>query len=251
MRDVWSIGVLLLQCLSADRLKSFADVDKAIEAVNVPPEIRRFLAACVANDPADRPRNASDLLASLVAAQKRRVGRAAEASATPVWLRLGNKATESLAGSSNSREAQATMRADLSGDVFASYVPDPESGEPKRDAIFLVGDSWRYHLIPPDGAFVAAARQLELEALERLRRRSLLLPSASPGASRARPARIAPSDNCRTPWTTSFPRRPTVSPPVLSSGKETTCSTPGCGSCPLGNNSLAANVRTCTTGSFG
>lgn len=177
VRDVWSIGVLLLQCLSTERLKSFADVDKAVEAVNVPPEIRRLLTACVANDPADRPRNASDLLASLVAAQKRRVGQAAQASATPIWLRLGNKAIASLAGTGDSREAQAIVRADLSGDVFASYVPDPESGEPKRDAIFLVGDGWRYHLIPDaDGAFVAAARQLELEALERLRQRSLLLP---------------------------------------------------------------------------
>lgn len=178
VRDVYAIGVLLLQCLTPDRLKSFADVDKAVESVSVPPEIRRILAACVAADPAERPRNASDLLASIVAAQKRRVGLAAQASATPVWLRLGNKAIESLAGPGvRSSDAHAIMRADLSGDVFASYVTDPESGELKRDAIFLVGDSWRYHLIPDaDGAFVAAARQLELEALERQRQRSLLLP---------------------------------------------------------------------------
>ena len=145
------------------------------------------------------------------------------------------------------------MMADLSGDVFASYVPDPESGEPKRDAIFLIGDSWRYHLIPDaDGAFVAAARQLELEALERLRQRSLLLSkrfawsfTRSPGSDGA----IGQLQDALDDFASE--KADSIAAGAVEREGDGACSTPGCGSCPLGSNLLAANVRTCTTGSSG
>ena len=176
VRDVYSMGVLLIQCMSTTKLASWTDVEQAVQSIDVPPDIRKVLASCVATDPSERPRNASELLGTLVAAQKRRVANAA--TREPVWLRVMKGAAESLAGDSDRRQdAQAVALADLSGDVYATFLLDRESGEPQRDSIFLIGETWRLGIRPDrDGAVMVSAKRLEFEELERYRRRALLLP---------------------------------------------------------------------------
>lgn len=176
VRDVYSVGVLLIQCMSTTKLVSWTDVEQAVQSIDVPPDIRKILMSCVATDPCDRPKNASELLAALAAAQKRRVANAAPRK--PVWLRLSRNAASSLAGDPNrQKEAQAVVLGDLSGDVYATLLLDQDSGEPQRDSIFLIGETWRLHIKPDgDGAVLVSAKKLEFEELERYRRRALLLP---------------------------------------------------------------------------
>ncbi|MGW5443350.1 AAA domain-containing protein [Streptomyces asiaticus] len=180
VRDVYSLGVLLIQCMSASRLKAWDDVEQAVLDIDVPPEIRRILTACVARVPSDRPKNASDLLAALTAAQKHRVANAAAASPKPIWLRITGNAATALAGAPEKRlEAQTVVQANLTGDVHATFLLDRDSGEPQRDSIFIIGDSWRFNIKPDaDGAVMVSARQMELDALEGYRRRGLLLPKS-------------------------------------------------------------------------
>jgi serine/threonine protein kinase len=177
VRDVYSIGVVFLQCLSTTALRDLTDVDRAVDSVSVPPDIRRILAQCVATQPEDRHKNASDLLGALVTTQRRRVRQSA--GQHPIWLRLTRAAIRSLGGSEDARqEAVATAQADLSGEVFASFYPDKETGEPLRDSIRLDGESWSYTLkLDDSGAVVIAAAKLEFDRLENHRRRALLLPA--------------------------------------------------------------------------
>ena len=177
VRDVYSMGVLLLQCMTSEKLRDLTDVERAVEAVDVPPEIRRLLASCVSTQPGDRPENASVLLSELVKVQRSRVEKRG-VEQNPVWLRNTRTATEQLAGSGDARrEAVAIAQADLSGDVYASFVLDKDSGAPSRNVVFLVGNEWKYTLKPDtDGCTVSAAIHLEFEKLESFRRRSLLLP---------------------------------------------------------------------------
>lgn len=176
VRDIYSIGVLLLQCMSTTKLVSWTDVEQAVQSIDVPPDIRKILATCVATDPSERPKNASELLSKLVAAQKRRVANVA--ARKPVWLRLQRSAANSLAGDPDRRpEAQAVALADLTGDVYATFLLNRDSGEPQRDSIFLIGETWRLGIKPDgDGAVMVSAKKLEFEELERYRRRALLLP---------------------------------------------------------------------------
>lgn len=178
VRDVYSLGVLLIQCMCASRLKSGEDVEQAVVDIDVPPEVRRVLAGCVARDPHERPKNAGDLHAALIAAQKHRV--ASAAAQKPIWLQVTAAAAKSLAGDREKRkEAEAAIQADLAGDVHAMFVVDRDSGQPQRDSIFIIGDSWRFHIKHNrDGAVMVAAKEMDLVDLDRHRRRALLLPKS-------------------------------------------------------------------------
>ncbi|TDT78667.1 AAA domain-containing protein [Arthrobacter sp. AG258] len=175
VRDVYSIGVLLLQCLSKNQLTSLADVEHAVQGVDVPPAIRKILDACIATDPSERPKNASDLLGLLATAQKRRVTTAASSKA--IWLRMQGSAAAALAGDRDNRqEAQAIAQADLAGEVYSAFFFDRDTGEPQRDSLFIVGETWRFHIKPDgEGAVLVSAKKLEFDELERFRRRALLL----------------------------------------------------------------------------
>jgi serine/threonine protein kinase len=70
VRDVYSVGVLLIQCMTKKVLKNLAEVERALEAIPVPPDVRKLLASCIATQPDDRPKNASDLLGALKAIQQ-------------------------------------------------------------------------------------------------------------------------------------------------------------------------------------
>lgn len=85
-----------------------------------------------------------------------------------------------LTGEARDRaRAGAKLQADLASDVFASFGYIRDSGEHNRNVVILVGNEFRYTLKPDEdgsGCVVTAVAQPEFEALEGLRRRSLLLP---------------------------------------------------------------------------
>jgi serine/threonine protein kinase len=176
VRDVYSIGVVLLQCMSNTRIRDIADVARAVDEVKVPPEVRRILGSCVATQPEDRPKNASDLLGALVTVRQGRVRKSVLRH--EVWLRLTKTAVRSLSGSEDlRREAITIAQADLSGNTYASFFNDRETGELDRGAIRLDGDSWSLTFKPDEsGAVVTHAVKLDFDRLENHRRRALALP---------------------------------------------------------------------------
>ncbi|WP_156252438.1 serine/threonine-protein kinase [Pseudactinotalea terrae] len=179
VRDVYSMGVLLIQCMSSEQLRDHPGVERALESIPVPPDVRRVLESCIATQPDDRPKNASDLLGALKSVQVRRQAQQ-QVERNPIWLRLTKAATRSLGGSDDSRqEAIGKAQADLSGEVYASFFTDRASGALQRDSIRLDGESWSFTLKHDEsGAAIIKAAELDFDRLENHRRRSLALPRA-------------------------------------------------------------------------
>ncbi|MFL4477935.1 AAA domain-containing protein [Paeniglutamicibacter sp. ORCA_105] len=177
VRDVYSMGVLLIQCMTKDQLKDLAGVERALESIPVPPDVRRLLASCIATQPDERPKNASDLLGAIHGIQQRRQAQQ-QVARYPVWLRLTKSAIRSLGGNDDARqEAVGKVQADLSGDVYASFFADRESGQLQRDSVRIDGAAWSFTLKSDEsGAVVIKAAELDFERLENHRRRALLLP---------------------------------------------------------------------------
>lgn len=179
VRDVYSIGVLILQCLSHDLIRDFPDVKRSLEAVDVPSEVLEILTACVCTDPTDRPPNASDLADRLKSLAVGRQARKAQ-SDNPIFLDLTRKAQEHLAGEPIDRgRASEKLSVDLQGEVYAHFGRNRESGQMDRGTVFLIGAEHRYTLrykSEPSRFMVTAAPLLEFEKLEGGRRNGVLLP---------------------------------------------------------------------------
>lgn len=179
VRDVYSVGVVLLRCLSEEPIRDFPDVRHALESVNVPPDVRAVLEACVDPEPSERPKNGSDLAAAFQRIARQRVARQ-ERPKNPIWLGLTRKAQEHLAGEPADRSAAAArLQADLNGETFAQYGIDRQTGRRDRSMILLYGSDHKYTLRTDERTaqfVVTAAAEAEYEALEGGRRNSMLLP---------------------------------------------------------------------------
>lgn len=179
VRDVYSMGVVLLRCLSEEPIHDLPDVRPALETVNVPPDVRGLLEACIAIEPSERPANGSELAAEFKKIARQRVARQ-ERPKNPIWLSVTRKAQEHLVGPPADRGvAAAKLQADLNGEVFAQYGLDRETGRRDRSMILLFGSEHRYTLRPDERTakfVVTAAPALEYEALEGGRRHGMLLP---------------------------------------------------------------------------
>jgi serine/threonine protein kinase len=201
VRDVYSVGVVLLQCLSDSTIRDFPDVRIALEAAKVPPEVRTVLEGCVSPEPGERPANGSELASELAKIRRQQVARQQQPR-NPVWLNLTRAAQVQLAGEPADRaRSGAKLQADLSGQVFAEFAIDRETGKRNRRLILLVGAEHRYMLKqdPEDSAprfVVTAAPALEFEVLERTRRHGLALPPIFSWTVH-QPANPVPSDRAR------------------------------------------------------
>ncbi len=177
VRDVYSMGVLLIQCMTREQLKDLSGVERALGSIPVPPDVRRLLESCIATQPDDRPKNASDLLSALRSIQQRRNAQR-QVDRNPIWLRLTKSAIRSLGGNDQMhQEAVAKAQSDFSGDVYATFFNNQESGEVQRDSLRLDGEAWSFTLKTDEsGAVIIKAVELDFEQLENHRRRALLLP---------------------------------------------------------------------------
>lgn len=179
VRDVYSVGVLILQCLSDDLIRDFPDVQRALEAVDVPPDVLAILTACVSTDPTERPANASDLASQFKALAAGKAAREAQSSQR-VFLDLTRAAQEHLAGEPIDRQrAGVRLLADLRGDVYAHYGRNTETGQLDRTTVFLIGAEHRYTLRREQNSAqltVTAAPALEFEKLEGGRLNGMQLP---------------------------------------------------------------------------
>ncbi|UVT26251.1 AAA domain-containing protein [Rhodococcus pyridinivorans] len=178
VRDVYSVGVVLLQCLTSSSIKDFPDVQRALDSVNVRPDVRKIIEACVSPEPTERPVNASALADEFSRIERERVARY-EKPRNVLWLKLTQAAQKHLVGEPVDHSlAAAKLQKDLSGEVFVRYGTD-SSGRRDRNMLLLFGSEHRYTLKPEKDEpkfVVTAAPTPELEDLEGGRRRSLALP---------------------------------------------------------------------------
>lgn len=176
VRDVYSLGVLLIQAMHQDRLRSLSDIAPALQAINVPPDVRRLLDRCVAQDYTQRPANGAVLADEL---DKVLRGRAVipVASRSVLWLQLTHSARRSLLEPTHAQEttAEAIVLDDLCDDVHVEYRHDRTKNAADRSTILIAGKQWRYtlKLDDPPKFVVRGARQAEYEELERFRRGAL------------------------------------------------------------------------------
>lgn len=176
VRDVFSLAVVLIQSMHADKLRDYHEIETALSALAVPPDLRQLLERCVHADPSCRPANGSVLHQELLrfAAEGRQAQSAQQHTAL---LRLTKAAREQLVGPGGDADAAGPLvLKDLQGEPCVEYRFDSDLQQHDPSMIFLAGQQWRYTLKPDESTgelVVTAARQYEFEALEQMRRRAL------------------------------------------------------------------------------
>lgn len=180
VRDVYSMGVVLLRCLSANPIQNYTDLPAALDAAPVPPDARALLARCVSLSGHDRPANGSVLheaLLIMAAGEHARV----EARENYAWLRLTKTAKDALTdldGQTPVRSPELIAQEDLSGDVYAEFVRSAETGLANREKVDVVGNRFRFSLAGDATSaqlVVTHVSEPKIEELERRRSRSLAL----------------------------------------------------------------------------
>lgn len=183
VRDVYSLGVVLLRAMSGVPITDYADLQASVDSAPVPPDVRNLLSKCVNLDPSLRPANGSVLYQALLSLSPQ-AGSEAQARANYAWLHLTRRAKDSLQeldATPVPRSPELIAQEDLSGDVFAEFVLNSETGLPHRSKIDVIGSRFRFSLALDqtqsrlDVVFVA---QPSIEELERRRSRSLALARA-------------------------------------------------------------------------
>ena len=169
VRDVYSMGVLLIQAMHQDRLTNFADVDPALHAINVPPDVRELLARCVHPDYTQRPANGA-LLAEELESVLRGRSVLPVTSRSTLWLQLTRNARNELVkhATAPGATAEAVILDDLNEDVFTQYSHN-KGKRVDYSTVFIAGKRWKFtlKLDDPPKLVVVGARLHEYEALER------------------------------------------------------------------------------------
>lgn len=177
VRDIYSVGVLILRCMSDHAPTDLASLQRALDAAPVSPDVRRLLANCIHADPHERPTSASALAAEFARLHGSEIARQ-ERPRNPIWLLLTQSAQRQLVGEGGDKSrATAACIADLRGDVFGAFQTDRATGQPDRSTVVLCGSEHRFKLKIDGNCFrVIAVQTPELEVLEGTRRHSLKLP---------------------------------------------------------------------------
>ncbi|MGW4129580.1 AAA domain-containing protein [Amycolatopsis japonica] len=173
VRDVYSMGVLLIQALHKDTLLNFADIDPALQSINVPPDVRKLLERCVQPDHTQRPANGAVLADELKNVLRGRAVVPASQRST-LWLSLTNAARKSL--KEHARDTEATAEAevldDLNDDVYVAYRYDRGKRVSDRSTVYVAGNRWKFtlKLDSPPALVMVNARLPDYEELERFRK---------------------------------------------------------------------------------
>ncbi|WP_172582557.1 serine/threonine-protein kinase [Subtercola boreus] len=180
VRDVYSVGVLILQCLTDSKISDFPHIRPALDNAQVPPDVRSLLEECVAPDASLRPLNAVELAARFRELEQQRVVDRGH-QINHLWLNLTRAASEQILASRGAVQGPALLvNSDLGAQVHIELGLHRDSGERDRDRMFLYGSEYRYSIAAnssdPEQLTITAAKQLSFEALEAGRRRSLAVP---------------------------------------------------------------------------
>jgi serine/threonine protein kinase len=181
VRDVFSLGVLAIQCVTPTTISDYDQIGPALNAANVPDGVRDILRRCVDFDPELRPTSAAELEGLLEDAWQM-ISEDAGRRQNTLCLELSHRSrSELFALAGPIGDVGLVLSRDLEHTVHAEFGIDKAAGTPDRSWMFLYGDSYRYSVAAPKGAGeslrITAVQELEFEAMEHGRRRSLELPS--------------------------------------------------------------------------
>lgn len=180
VRDVFSLGVLAIQCMTDGPISDYDQIRPALATAKLPDGVRDILARCVDFDQNLRPSSATELEGLLEDAWSMLAENAGKRLNT-LWLSLSGRARQDMAQLALSTTAEAAVVLDLKGAVHAEFGIEKKSGAPDRSWMFVYGTSYRYSISVPRGdgdpLIVSSVSQRDFETLERERRRSLPLPS--------------------------------------------------------------------------
>ncbi len=149
-RDVHAFAVVVLDCLTKVDLVDYESIATALNQLDVPHDVRALLERCLSEDPAERPANASILLAELQHLQRSR--RQKWGPQRPCYLELTSKAMAGLLADLelNSEEAiRDILSEDLNTECgVAPYKLSnvPQGQEFPEGQYQLYGVSYRYHV---------------------------------------------------------------------------------------------------------
>jgi serine/threonine protein kinase/predicted ATPase len=180
VRDVYSLGVVMLRCMTGQAMRSRDDIQTALDAAAMPPAIRAVITECVADNPEDRPANGLILHERLNSVMRH--GRDNYLAKNNFILlgvtRTARTTLEEADEEPTARSAESLIQDDLKDDVWAQYRLDPQTGVRDRDKLEVLGERFRYMLVyaSDESKFViTSVRESEYEELERRRSKSLNL----------------------------------------------------------------------------
>ena len=147
-RDVYAFAVVIVACFSDGDLRSYEDVDKAVDVIAVPDSIRTILRRCRSKEPSERFFNASVLRAEL---ERVELERQIFVRERPRYhLKLTAKALDGLRVLSP-KAGDAQFKVEIGKDLgevagIAPYFDDFANGIVREDQYNLLGATYRYHV---------------------------------------------------------------------------------------------------------
>lgn len=202
VRDVFSLGVLAIQCMTATTIADYDQIVPALNAASVPDGVRDILRRCVDYDPELRPSSAAELEGLLEDAWQM-ISEDAGRRENTIWFEFSPRARNELdllAGSNE--QIGSVIYRDLEHVVHAEFGVAKNSGTPDRSWMFIYGTSYRYSVDVPKSDTnplrIAAVAEVEFDAMERGRRRSLELPAVFRWETRRPPSTLAATRGWRT-----------------------------------------------------
>lgn len=130
-RDVHAYAALVLSCLTPCRLVTYEDLERALDEVDVPPDVFDLLSRSLSIDPSKRPANAIVLLTELERIQEKR--KAEWAPREPLYLQLTHKAISNLRKHfphESQEEIENALQQDLGVFAFLPYTAPDNSSPP-------------------------------------------------------------------------------------------------------------------------
>lgn len=149
-RDVFAFGVLVINCLADNPVRTADEIGPALADLDVPPAVQEFLERCTSGDPSVRPIRADVALLELRGIQQRREHE--WAPSLELWFAMTKHAEDGIASSGGvSPESAADYLMDDVGDVgaFTPVVRAPADSQLREAGdYFLLGTSFSYRLRP-------------------------------------------------------------------------------------------------------
>ena len=168
-RDVFGLGVLVLDALTDVDLFEYEDIDKALKDFDAPDEIISAIASSISFDPLERQTNAADLKSEIEKIQSRREAEWIEKK--PCYLRpiaKGFRRLQEELDLPSSEELDQTLLEDLNTECGISPYKDQNKDVPGH--YFISGVNFGYHVAvdndSADHLVVLSVRKLPNSRLE-------------------------------------------------------------------------------------
>jgi superfamily I DNA and/or RNA helicase/serine/threonine protein kinase len=145
-RDVHAYAALVLTCLTPRRLVTYEDLERALDEVDVPPDVFDLLSRALSIDPSKRPANAIVLLTELERIQEKR--KAEWAPREPFYLQLTHKAISNLRKHfphESQEEIENALQQDLGVFAFLPYTA-PDNSRPEGQ-YSIYGSEFEYQVV--------------------------------------------------------------------------------------------------------